>query len=261
MQVSSDPREWRVVIRLDSDAEEVSYVYDLIQSGLLQVEDKNRLPLPFRGQFLFKLPERPRPLPIQVARFEATPTEVLAGERGLKFFVSCARGVQEVLTELETALRDVPPASEEEFKADTSETMDEFSRVRKLNFNQKVIYATRAGQSGRAILMQQPSPLLMLYLCKNPLITLPEVIQIAKLPSIDALVAEYIVKILRSNPQWAMSEELKLALAGNAKTPVGTALSLLTHLSSRSLRDICKHGELRGTLKNAAVKLLAERKS
>ncbi len=260
MQVSSQPPEWRVVVRLENDAEEASYVYDLVQSGRLLVENKEHLPLPFRGQFLFKLPERPRPLPIQVARFEATATDVLAGHRGLSLFVSCARGPVELLTELEHALSEVPPASEEEFKADTSDRLDEFTRVRRLNFAQKVIYATRAGQSGRAILLQQPSPLLLLYLCKNPLITLPEIIQVAKLPSIDALVADYLVKMLRSNPQWAMSEELKLAPVTNAKTPGGTALSLLTHLSSRSLRQVCKKGELRSDLKNAAMRILLERK-
>lgn len=260
MQVTAQPSEWRVQVRLESDAEEASYVYDLVQSGRLLVEKKENLPLPFRGQFLFKLPERPRSIAIQVARFEATATEVLAGNRGLKLLISCAKGPDELLRELEIALREVPPASEEEFKADTSDRLDEFSRIRRLNFAQKVIYATRAGQSGRAILMQQPNPMLMLYLCKNPLITLLEVIHIAKLPSIDALVAEYVVKMLRSNPEWAMSEELKLALVTNAKTPGGTALSLLTHLSSRSLRQICKQGEVRSTLKQAAMRLLMERK-
>lgn len=260
MKVSSDPKEWRVTVHLDNDAQEAAYVYDLIQSGRLLVEDKERLPLPFRGQFLFKLPERPRPIPIQVARFESTAVETLAGSPGLNLFITCGRGPEGFLVELETALREVPPASEEEFKADTSNSMDEFARIRNMTFARRVIYATRAGQTGRTVIMQQPSPMLLLYLCKNPLITLPEIIQIAKLPSIDALVAEYVVKVLRSNPQWAMSEELKLALVMNAKTPGGTALSLLSHLSSRSLRQICKKGELRGTLKNAAMKLLLERR-
>lgn len=250
-----------MVIRLENDAEEASYVYDLVQSGRLQVDHKEYLPLPFRGRFLFKLPQRPRPIDIQVGRFEATATEALAGNPGLTLLVSCAKGQNQLLAEMETALREVPPASQEEFNSDTFERLDEFARVRKMTFAQKVIYATRTGQSGRAIIMQQPSPMLLLYLCKNPLITLPEIIQIAKMPSIDALVAEYIVKLLRSNPQWAMSEELKLALATNVKTPGGTALSLLAHLSPRSLRELCKKGEVRSTIKNAALKLLLERKN
>ena len=126
-------------------------------------------------------------------------------------------------------------------------------------FAKKVIYATRAGQTGRTILMQQPNPILMLYLCKNPMMTLSELIQIAKMPSIDALVAEYINKMLHSNPQWAQSEELKLALASNAKTPVGAALGLLTHLSPRSLSALCKVPEVRGILRQSALKLLQTR--
>ncbi len=66
MQVTAETKEWRVVVRLDSEVEEASYVYDLVQSGRLQVSEKDRLPLPFRGQFLFKLPAHPRPIAIQV---------------------------------------------------------------------------------------------------------------------------------------------------------------------------------------------------
>ncbi len=260
MQVTAQPSESRVVIQFENDAQEAPYVYDLVQSGRLQVENKEALPLPFRGQFLFKLPERPRPIAIQVGRFEASAAEILAGQRGLKLLISCGKGAPELLSELERALREVPPAAEEEFQADSSGRADEFTRVRNLTFAQKVIFATRAGQSGRAVLMQQPSPTIMLYLCKNPLITILEVIQIARMPSIDALVAEHIAKMLRSNPQWAMSEDLKLAVVSNPKTPGGTALSLLTHISSRNLRQLCKKGDLRSTLKNAAIKILMDRK-
>jgi hypothetical protein len=260
MQVTAQLKERRVLVRLESDAEEASYVYDLMHSGRLQVEKRDSLPLPFHGQFLFKLPERPRPIAIQVARFEATTTEKLAGERGLKLLISCAKGPEELLAELERALREVPPASEEELKSGEAAHRDEYTRIREMTFPQKVIYATRAGQGGRALLMQQPIAMLLLFICKNPLITLPEIIQIAKLPSIDALVAEYIVKMVRSNPQWAMSEELKIALVTNPKTPGGSALSLLSHLSAHSLRNLCKRGEVRGTVKNAAMKILLERK-
>lgn len=260
MLVTADPKEWRVVVRLDSEVEEASYVYDLVQSGRLQVQEKDHLPLPFRGQFLFKLPAHPRPIAIQVGRLEPTAAEALAGGGGLRLLVACPRGPEEVLRDLEAALRDVPPASEEEFKAGAAGTMDEYSRVRKMTFAQRVIFATRAGQSGRAVLMQQPSSLLLLYLCKNPLITLPEIVQIAGLPSIDALVGEYIVKMLRANPQWAMSEELKLALVTNPKTAIGTALSLLSRLSERSLRNVTKHGDVRGAIKQAAMKVLMDHK-
>jgi hypothetical protein len=260
MQVTSQPSEWRVVVHLDNDAEEASYVYDLIHSGRLQMENKETLPLPFRGAFLIKLPERARPLAVQVGRLESTATEKLSGEHGLKLLVSCDKGSEELLAELERALREIPPASDSDVKSDESDHQDQYTRIRNMTFPQKVIYATRAGQGGRAILMQQPTPMLLLYICKNPLITLTEIVQIAKLPSIDALVAEYIVKMIRSNPQWATSEDLKLAIATNIKTPGGTALSLLGHLSSRSLRQICKRGEVSGTLKNGALKILMERK-
>ncbi len=258
MEVRANPRENRVEVLLKDDVEEARYAYDLVQSGRLMTDKKDELPLPLRGQFLFKLPEDPRPIPLQIARIDTGVQEKLAGRPELMLYFAPAKGKEGILPMLETSLREVPPASAEEFE-DTG-AMDEYSRVRGLTHAQKVIYATRAGQSGRAVLMQQPNPLLMLYLVKNPLITLPEVIQIAKMPSIDALVADYIARMLRNNPQWGINEELRYALATNAKTPGGTALSLLKTLNSRNLRQICKQGEVRGTLKQAAMRILTERR-
>jgi hypothetical protein len=259
VKVTAEPLDWRVVVRLDNDAEEASYVYDLVKSGRLQVEDPDSLPLPFRGHFLFKLPGHPRPIEIRALRVEPTAAEIVAGDAGPRLVIAIPKSHPELLAALEAALRDVPPASAEEFMSAAEEREDEFARVRKMPFAKKVIYATRAGQTGRTVLLQQPTPLLLLYLCKNPRITLTEVIQIAKMPSIDALVADYVGKLLKANPQWALSEELKLALVSNVKTPVGAALALMTHMSNRSLSSLGKVPELRNVLKQAAVRLLQDR--
>ncbi len=264
MEVHARPRERWVEVLLADDCEEAQFAYDLMQSGRL-AEATEELPLPFRGQFLFKLPNRPRPVGIRVARLEPTAEEQIAAagqtSPGLRLLFSLEQPSGELLDELEQALRELPPAAEEELKASAGQHQDEFSRVRGMAHAQRILYATRAGQSGRAILMQQPNPLLLLYLCKNPLITLPEVIQITKLPSIDALVAEYIVKAMRSNPKWAISEELRLALCMNPKTPGGTALSLLKGLNSKNLSQMCKKGEVRGAIKQAALRILQERRA
>jgi hypothetical protein len=259
MKVTLERSENRVVVALETEAEEACYVYDLLQSGRLQTDRPDTMPLPFRGHFLFKLPERGRPIEIQVGRLEPTATQKLAGDGALRLLVAVPAQAAELLPELEMALREVPPASEEEFKMDEAERMDEFARIRKMTFPQRVIYATRAGQTGRTALMQQPSSMLLLYLVKNPLITLPEVIAIAKMPSIDALVAEQIVKAVRTNPQWAMSEELKVSIALNVKTPGGTAISMLRHLNTKSLRRVAK-AEVNSSLKNACIRILMERK-
>jgi len=247
----------RVEVLLRNDVEEANLVYDLVQSGRLLVENKDVLPLPFRGQFLFKLPQDLRPVDLQIARIDTGAEERLKGGPELMLYVAPPKGKEGILGLLMEAMRDVPPASAEEFERDT---LDEYAKVRNLTHAQRIIYATRAGQGARSALMQQPNPLLLLYLLKNPLITLPEVIQIAKLPSIDALVADYIARLVRSNPQWGINEELRFSLATNAKTPGGTALSLLKTLNSRNLRQICKQGDVRGTLKQAAMRILTERR-
>ena len=260
MQISVRPTESRVEVKLQTETEEATFVGDLLQSGRLQVDKPDIMPLPFRGQFLFKLPHRARPVALQVSRLEPTADEMLAADEGPRLLITTQHATRELLEELATAMRDVPPAIDDDAVGDGAGTQDEYVRIRRMTHPQRVIYATRAGQSGRAALLQQPNPLLLLYLCKNPLITLPEIIQIAKMPSIDALVAEYLTKLLRNNPRLAMSEELKLALCTNPKTPGGTALSLLRSLSSPSLRKMLKQGEVRTTVKQAAVRMLTERR-
>ena len=70
MQISVLPAESRVEVKLQTDNEEASFVYDLLKSGRLLVDSPDIMPLPFRGQFLFKLPQRARPVPLQVSRLE-----------------------------------------------------------------------------------------------------------------------------------------------------------------------------------------------
>src|SRR5262245_50625512 len=105
MNVLAQPAESRVAVRLSNEADEASYVYDLVRSGRLQVEDAERLPLPFRGAFLFKLPDHPRPVDIQVGRFEATAEQLIKGEAAVTLLVAVPRNQVEVLPELEAALR------------------------------------------------------------------------------------------------------------------------------------------------------------
>ncbi len=259
MEIAANVAEKRVEVRLASDTEEAQFAYDLIRCGRLQVDNPNTLPLPFRGQFLFKVPAHARPLAVQISRLEPSAEERLAGRNGPTLLVAIPNANAALLHEVAAAMRDAPPASDDEIFAD-NKAIDEFARVRAMTHAQRVIYATRAGQTGRTVLMQQPNPLLLLYLCRNPLITLPEIIAIARLPSIDALVADYIARLMRGNPQWAISEELKIALIGNPKTPGGTALSLLGAISARHLRQLCKRGEVRSTIKQAAIRLLQERR-
>src|SRR5258708_11737469 len=128
MLLTTEPREHRVTVRLDNDAEEASFVYDLVVSGRLQVENKDNLPLPFRGQFLFKLPDLPRPIDLQVARFEATAADLIAGHAGPLLILACVAATPELLVKLETTLRELPPASAEEFESSARAATDAFTR-------------------------------------------------------------------------------------------------------------------------------------
>ena len=63
VEVKANAKEWRVEIRLGNDGEEASYVYDLMQSSRLLVENKELLPLPSAGSLCSSFPPARVPFP------------------------------------------------------------------------------------------------------------------------------------------------------------------------------------------------------
>ena len=120
---------------------------------------------------------------------------------------------------------------------------------------QKLILATKADRATRVLLIRDVDPQVLFYVCKNPRITLDEILEITKLGTLNGPVAD----LIATSAQWAQSEQVRLNLVQNPKTPTPTALRLLAGLNIRHLQAMAKSWNIRPQIKQAALKLVLER--
>ena len=120
---------------------------------------------------------------------------------------------------------------------------------------QKLILAGKADRATRVLLIRDVDPQVLFYVCKNPRITLDEILEVTKLGTLSAQVAD----LIATSAQWAQSEQVRLNLVQNPKTPTPTALKLLAGLNIRHLQTLAKSWNVRPQIKQAALKLVLER--
>ena len=120
---------------------------------------------------------------------------------------------------------------------------------------QKLILAGKADRATRVLLMRDVDPQVLFYVCKNPRITLDEILEITRLGTLSGAVAD----LIATSAQWVQSEQVRLNLVQNPKTPTPTALKLLPGLNIRHLQTMAKSWNVRPQIKQAALKLVIER--
>ena len=129
-------------------------------------------------------------------------------------------------------------------------------KVRALSRIEKLILAPKADRSERAVLAQDNDAQVLHALLRNPRITLEEVTRIARSTLLSAVTAELIAK----TAQWSASAEIRSALVGNPRTPTPLALRLLPTLPEPEIRQIAKSTAVSQALKQAALRLVINRK-
>jgi hypothetical protein len=127
--------------------------------------------------------------------------------------------------------------------------------LREMPRAQKLILAGKADRATRILLIRDVDPQVLYYVCKNPRITLDEILEVTRLGTLSAQVAD----LIASSGQWGQSEQVKLNLVNNPKTPTPTALKLLPGLNIRHLQTMAKSWTVKPQVKQAALRLVIER--
>jgi hypothetical protein len=120
---------------------------------------------------------------------------------------------------------------------------------------QKLILAAKADRATRVLLIRDVDPQVLFYVCKNPRITLDEILEITKLGTLSGPVAD----LIATSAQWVQSEQVRLNLVQNPRTPTPTALKLICGLNIRHLQTMAKSWTIKPQIKQAALKLVIER--
>jgi hypothetical protein len=127
--------------------------------------------------------------------------------------------------------------------------------LREMPRAQKLILAGKADRATRILLIRDVDPQVLYYVCKNPRITLDEILEVTRLGTLSAQVAD----LIATSGQWGQSEQVKLNLVQNPKTPTPTALKILPGLNIRHLQTMAKSWTVRPQIKQAALRLVLER--
>jgi hypothetical protein len=164
------------------------------------------------------------------------------------FAVSIDANPQEILASLTSS-----PEAKEESAGGRDATV--WDRVRAMTYAEKMILAAKADRSERGVLIQDNDPQILYYLLKNPRITTEEVLRIARLTSISAVVADQIAK----TTPWSSNQEIRSAIVNNPRTPTPLALKLLPTLPEPEIRHIAKSTGVSQALKQAALRIVISR--
>jgi hypothetical protein len=146
-------------------------------------------------------------------------------------------------------------AERHDIEPDAVKRQSRLDELRAMPRPQKLILAGKADRATRVLLIRDVDPQVLYYVCKNPRITLDEILEITKLGTMSGPVAE----LIASSAQWGQSEQVRLNLVLNPKTPAPTALKLLPGLNIRHLQTMAKSSNIKPQIKQAALRLVIER--
>jgi hypothetical protein len=123
-------------------------------------------------------------------------------------------------------------------------------QLESMTVNEKRQAALGARREARLLLIRDRNKAVHPFVLKNPAITLDEVEQIAKMPSVnpDAL------RFIAGHRDWTRSTAVCRSLVKNPKTPMREAMAMLERLPMSDLRAIAKSANVRMPLLQAARK-------
>jgi len=144
--------------------------------------------------------------------------------------------------------RERPPV----VRGDEGDSSAVYKEIRELPMLEKQRLARRGRRTVRQLLVREPNKNLHILIVKNPKITLDEIIEFTKMPSLS----QEALKIIAQNRTWTASRQVMLNLVRNPSTPQPVAIALLSRLPVSDLRIIARSTSVRVAIANHAKKVL-----
>jgi hypothetical protein len=147
-----------------------------------------------------------------------------------------------------------------EESAEVNEESEEFKSKYKLSMqlgiSEKIKMALTGDKEWRSLLIKDSNKLVSGAVIKNPRITEPEVLAIAK----SAIQNDEIMRVICHNKEWIKDYQIRKALVLNCKTPPQIALRLLTTLTEKDLAALSKSKNVTSLISGQALRLLLSKK-
>jgi hypothetical protein len=142
--------------------------------------------------------------------------------------------------------RRVPPDGEVDEQTGLTE-----GQIRQLPVNVRLKLARRAPKSLRQFLVRDPSPLVAVAVLQSNPLSDTEIELYARSRNVVPEVLDYIAK----QRQWMAKYPVVVGMVNNPRTPLNVALPLMSRLSVRDLRLMCKDRNLPDAVRQSAMRL------
>jgi hypothetical protein len=160
----------------------------------------------------------------------------------------------------ETGAEDEEGSATMEESAEVDEESEGFKSKYKLSLqmgiSEKIKMALIGDKEWRSLLIKDSNKLVSGSVVKNPRITEPEVLAIAK----SAIQNDEIMRVICHNKEWVKNYQIRKALVLNCKTPPQVALRFLTTLTEKDLAALAKSKNVTSLISGQALRLLVSKK-
>ncbi|GAC1548152.1 MAG: hypothetical protein NVS3B10_11820 [Polyangiales bacterium] len=166
------------------------------------------------------------------------------------------REAQDAAEEIEAVGPEVFKETEEGEEVLDEKVIPLEQRVRSMTISQKIRVAMLGTASTRALLVRDKNRLVAAAVIRSPLIQDPEVAAFASSRS----VSEDVLRMIGTNGEFTKSQQVKVNLVGNPKTPLAIAMRLLSHLRTDDLRKLSRSKNVTGQISRLAKQEMEKRK-
>jgi hypothetical protein len=125
-----------------------------------------------------------------------------------------------------------------------------------LSIGEKIKMAMTGDKEWRLLLIKETNKLVSTAVLKNPRLTDPEVLAIAKSIELN----EEIIRLICMNKEWLKIYPIRKALVENSKTPLPKALRFLTTLNDKDIQALSKSRNISSVIAQQAQRLVRSKK-
>ncbi len=127
--------------------------------------------------------------------------------------------------------------------------------VQSMSVFDKIKLARLGNKEARGLLVRDPNKLVASAAVRSPKVTDLEVVAFAK----SRNVSDEVLRIISSSREWTRNYQVKLALAGNPKTPQPAAVKFLNYLQDKDLKNLVKSKEVPSVISTQSRRILQKK--
>ncbi len=146
-----------------------------------------------------------------------------------------------------------------EFKNEEEEVPGErvsmLNRIMRMGVKDRVRLGMKGDREARNILVRDPNKLVSSAVINNPRITDQEIENIAAMRTLS----EDVLRQIAANRQWSRSYGVQHNLVRNPRTPMASAMTIMSRLQLRDLTALCKNRNVSDAVRRHATRLLSTR--